>query len=670
MSKQTRTRPTPHRLTLFVLAAAHLMTSGCASVPRGADGELHAAQADLSQWPQRKPTSTADAETEKRIAAIVAGMTLEQKVGQMTQAEIRYITPDEVRQYYIGSILNGGGSWPAMNKAASVKDWAALSDEFHRASMSTDMKTPIPVIWGTDAVHGHNNLGQATMFPHNIGLGAARDTDLIYRIGRATAKAVRATGITWAFAPTLAVVQNPRWGRTYESYSSDPALVEDYADAMVRGLQGDLTGDGDVVATAKHYIGDGGTWLGVDQGENRATFKDMVATHAPGYYSALDAGALTVMASYNSWHDIKAGRNFGKLHGAGELLTGVLKERMAFDGLLVSDWNAIEQVPGCARDHCARAVNAGIDLFMVPENWKGFIENTVEDVRSGAIPMSRIDDAVTRILRVKARSGLLDRAPSASKYFGDADAVEARALAREAARKSVVLLKNDNAAAPIARGGKLLVVGKSADSMPDQTGGWSITWQGDEVTNADFKTGETILAALRRALGEENVVYAPDGSGVDAGAFSAVVAVIGERSYAEMKGDALFPAPLSHSARYPEDLAALKAVAGKGAPVVTVFYSGRPVYANDIINLSDAFVAAFLPGSEAGGIADLILAQEPGGEKFDFTASLSFSWPRTPCDLDEKSGENVLFTRGYGLSYTKQKGVGRLAEAGGAIACK
>lgn len=659
-----------HRITLSALSAALLMTSGCASVPHGADGDLRAAQADLAQWPQRRPTLTADAETEKRIAAIVAGMTLEQKVGQMTQAEIRYITPDEVRRYYIGSILNGGGSWPAMSKAANVKDWAALSDEFHRASMSTDMKTPIPVIWGTDAVHGHNNLGQATMFPHNIGLGAAHDADLIYRIGRATAKAVRATGITWAFAPTLAVVQNPRWGRTYESYSSDPALVEDYADAMVRGLQGELTGDGDVVATAKHYIGDGGTWLGVDQGENRATLKEMVATHAPGYYSALDAGALTVMASYNSWNDIKAGRNFGKLHGAGELLTGVLKGRMAFDGLVVSDWNAIEQVPGCTRDRCARAVNAGIDLFMVPENWKGFIDNTVKDVRSGAIPMSRIDDAVTRILRVKARSGLLDRAPSASKYFGDADAVEARALAREAARKSVVLLKNDNAAAPIARGGKVLVVGKSADSMPDQTGGWSITWQGDEVTNADFKTGETLLSALRRALGDENVVYAPDGSDIDAGAFSAVVAVIGEHSYAEMKGDASFPAPLSHSARYPEDLAALKAVAGKGAPVVTVFYSGRPVYANDIINLSDAFVAAFLPGSEAGGIADLILAQEPGDEKFDFTASLSFSWPRNSCSLGENSGENVAFPRGYGLRYTKPMSVGPLDETGAAAACE
>ena len=659
-----------HRTNLYALAVALLMTTACASGPNSADGSQHVAQADLSQWPARRPTSTTDAKTEKRIAAIVAGMTLEQKVGQMTQAEIRYITPDEVRQYYIGSILNGGGSWPAMNKSASVKDWAALADEFHRASMSTDMKTPIPVIWGTDAVHGHNNLGQATMFPHNIGLGAAHDKDLIYRIGRATAKAVRATGITWAFAPTLAVVQNPRWGRTYESYSSDPALVEDYADAMIRGLQGELTGDGDVVATAKHYIGDGGTWLGIDQGENRTSVKDMISTHARGYYSALDAGALTVMASYNSWNDTGAGRDFGKLHGAGELLTGVLKERMAFDGLLVSDWNAIEQVPGCTRDRCARAVNAGIDLFMVPENWKGFIENTVEDVRSGAIPMSRIDDAVTRILRVKARSGLLDRAPSASKYFGDADAVEARALAREAVRKSVVLLKNDNAAAPIARGGKVLVVGKSADSMPDQTGGWSITWQGDEVTNADFKTGETLLAAIKRALGDENVVYSPDGSGVDVGAFSAVVAVIGEKSYAEMKGDALFPAPLSHSARYPEDLAVLKAVAGKGAPVVTVFYSGRPVYANDIINLSDAFVAAFLPGSEAGGLADLLVAPAAGGEKFDFTASLSFSWPRNSCNLGENSGENVAFPRGYGLRYTKSKSVGLLAEADAAAVCE
>lgn len=640
------------RRCLLLFAAS--LAVGCASADNRSGDSGHA---EISAWPARITSNAVDSKTESRIASIIAEMTLEQKIGQMTQAEIRYITPEEVRQYYIGSVLNGGGSWPDMNKDATVADWARRTEEFYSASMSTDMKTQIPVIWGTDAVHGHNNLGQATMFPHNIGLGAAHDRDLVYRIGRATAKAVRATGITWAFAPTLAVVENPRWGRTYEGYSSDPKIVAEYADAMIRGLQGELVGDGDVVATAKHFIGDGGTHLGIDQGENRASATAMIRDHAAGYYAALDAGALTVMASYNSWNDIDGGRNYGKLHGAEDLLTGALKERMAFDGLLVSDWNAIEQVPGCARDRCARAINAGIDLIMVPEDWKAFIANTAADVREGRIEMSRIDDAVTRILRVKMKSGLFDRAPSASRYFGDAAAVEARDLAREAVRKSAVLLKNENAAAPIARRGKLLVIGKSADSFPDQTGGWSITWQGDEVVNADFKTGETLLAALRRILGAENVVYSPDGSGVDAGAFSAIVAVIGEHSYAEMKGDVAYPAPLAHTARYPEDIAALKAVAGKGAPVVTVFYSGRPVYAADLINLSDAFVAAFLPGSEAGALADLILAPGDRSARFDFTASLSFSWPASPC------GANVAFALGYGLSYARPKAIGALEES-------
>lgn len=654
-----------YRRSLHLFAAA--LAVGCASPNVAATPDGHS---ELAKWPARTASNIVDSETEGRIAAIVSEMTLEQKIGQMTQAEIRYITPDEVRQYYIGSVLNGGGSWPGMNKSATVEDWARLVDEFYRASMSTGMKTPVPVIWGTDAVHGHNNLGQATMFPHNIGLGAAHDTDLIYRIGRATAKAVRATGITWAFAPTLAVVQDPRWGRTYEGYSSDPEIVAAYADAMVRGLQGDLSGDGDVVATAKHFIGDGGTYLGKDQGENRAPADEMIRSHAAGYYAALDAGALTVMASYSSWNDVAAGRNYGKLHGAEDLLTGVLKERMAFDGLLVSDWNAIEQVPGCARDRCAAAINAGIDLVMVPEDWKAFIANTAEDVRSGKIPMSRIDDAVTRILRVKMKSGLFAKSPAAGAFTGQPAAVEARELAREAVRKSIVLLKNEGAALPAPRAGKLLVVGKSADSLPDQTGGWSITWQGDETENADFKTGETLLTALRNAVGADKVDYSPDGSGVDVASYSAVIAVIGENSYAEYKGDVAYPAPLAHSSRFPADLATLKAVSGRGVPVTTVFYSGRPVYANDLINLSDAFVAAFLPGSEAGGIADLILEPAPAGERRDFSATLSFDWPGDACGAAEGRADNIAFARGYGLRYTEATPLGRLAEPAAPASCE
>ena len=314
--------------------------------------------------------------------------------------------------YYIGSILNGGGAWPGNKQRASVADWLALSDEFYRASMSTDMKVKVPVVWGVDAVHGHNNIFGATLFPHNIGLGAARDAELIRRIGRATAEQVRATGITWTFAPTLAVVQNPRWGRTYEGYSSDPGLVRTYAGAMVRGLQGNLGSSTSVLATAKHWLGDGGTFHGVDQGETRTTEANLARTHGAGYYGAIGADVQTVMVSYSSVTDTASGKQWGKMHGNAHLIADVLKKRLGFDGLVVSDWNGIEQVPGCSKWSCPQAINAGIDLIMVPDDWKKFIPSTVEDVRAGRIPMSRIDDAVTRILRVKLRSGLFDASPA------------------------------------------------------------------------------------------------------------------------------------------------------------------------------------------------------------------------------------------------------------------
>ncbi len=642
--------------------AVSLVLTGCATPsPRQLASEATPA-AGAVEWPRHRSPIGLDAAMEARIAAIVQGMTLEQKIGQMTQADIRSITPEEVRDHYIGSILNGGGAWPNMDKHASVSDWAALSDRYYRASMASDMAVPIPVIWGTDAVHGHNNVMGATLFPHNIGLGAAHDPDLVMRIGRATAKAVRATGITWVFAPTLAVVQNQRWGRTYESYGGDPALVARYADAMVRGLQDGLTGDGDVVATAKHFIGDGGTDRGVDQGENRASPREMIAVHGAGYYAALDAGVQTVMVSYNSWTD-PAGTAHGKMHGNRELLTGVLKGRLGFDGFVVSDWNAIEQVPGCTKVHCPQAVNAGIDLFMVPEDWRAFIDNTVADVREGRIPMARIDDAVTRILRVKMRSGLFDKAPSASRFDGKAGAVVATDLAREAVRKSAVLLKNDGGVLPLARSGKLLVVGESADSFSNQTGGWSLTWQGTENVNGDFTTGDTLVGALRKALGQDHVVFSPDGAGVDPSDYSAVIAVLGETPYAETKGDIPYPATLRHSTRHPADLAALRRVAGKGVPVVSVLYSGRTVYADDLMNLSDAFVAAFLPGTEAAGIADLLLRGPDGSVAHDFTGRLSFAWPGSACSTGPGPGMAVRFAPGYGLRYGQGRPLGTLPVA-------
>lgn len=599
--------------------------------------------------------ATVDAAMERRIAEIVAGMTLEQKVGQITQPDARYITPDEVRRYYIGTVLNGGGAWPDNDKRSTVAAWAAWADAYADAAMATDMSVRIPLLWGTDAVHGHNNVSGATLFPHNIGLGAANDPELIERIGRATARQVRATGINWAFAPTLAVGQDRRWGRTYESWSSDPALVRRYGEAMVRGLQGELTGDADVLASAKHYLGDGGTFNGVDQGQTRATREELLETHGAGYLGALAADVQTVMVSYSSWYDTAAGVDHGKMHGNGDLITGYLKGELGFDGLVVSDWNGIEQVPGCAKDHCAQAVNAGIDVFMVPEDWRAFIANTLADVREGRIPEARIDDAVTRILRVKMRMGLFDRPTSDSPLTGRVEALDAAELAREAVRKSVVLLKNENDALPLPRGRRVLVVGASADSLSNQTGGWSLTWQGTENTNADFATGQTLLAALREVLGEANVAFSADGTGVDVSQYDAVVAVLGETPYAEFNGDVRFPTPVQHSLQHPADLAALQAVSGKGTPVVTVLYSGRPAYANDLINLSDAFVAAFLPGTEARGLADVLV----GGEH-DFSGRLSFAWPGSACSTGERPGDRVQFPRGYGLSYARPVPVGAL----------
>lgn len=638
-----------------------------------ADQWTPAEAAAIAAWPERRATSEnglLDAASEARIARIVAAMTLEQKVGQMTEPEIRYITPDEVRQYYIGTILNGGGSWPAMNKHAGIGDWTRLADAYARAALSTDMATPVPLLWGIDAVHGNNNVVGATIYPHNIGLGAAHDPDLIYRIGRATARAVRAIGVSWAFAPTLAVSRDARWGRAYESYSSDPGEVARDGAALVRGLQGGLTGGEDVLATAKHYVGDGGTFQGHDQGDNRDSARDLAQVDGAGYYAALDAGVQTVMVSYSSWTE-GGTISFGKMHADRALITGVLKGRLHFDGPVVSDWNAIEQVPGCTVDHCPQAVNAGIDVFMVSENWKQFIANTVADVRAGTIPMSRIDDAVTRILRVKMRVGLFERPVSASALTGDAAALADRALGQEAARRSVVLLKDDAApdaahpVLPLAPGKHILVVGDAADSFSKQTGGWSITWQGDENTNADFTTGETLLAGLRRVYGAGNVTYSADGSAFAPGKFDAVIAVVGEDPHAEYKGDVRWPAPLAQSVQYPGQLALLDRVSGKGTPVVTVLYSGRTTYATDMINRSDAFIAAFLPGSEAGALADLF----SGRDRLDFTGKLSFAWPDTACPTGGEPAGETLFARGYGLTYHHPGRTGRLAETAVPAAC-
>lgn len=637
---------------------------------------------ELQDWPRVQSAIARDATQEAQIQAILAGMTLAQKVGQMTQPNITAITPDEVRQYYIGSVLNGGGAWPGNDKRASAADWIALADAYWQASMNTDMAIKVPLIWGTDAVHGHNNIFGATLFPHNIGLGAANDPEMIERIGAAVARQVRATGIDWTFAPTLAVVRDDRWGRTYEGFSEDPAIVSAFGGRFTTGLQGrfDPAGRPTVIATAKHFMGDGGTDMGRDQGETKASLRDMINLHGAGYYTSLAAGAQTVMASFNSWtftgtDASGTALDFAtvKMHGNRYLMTDVLKGRMGFDGLIVSDWNGIGQVTyqdstgttrTCSNSDCPPAINAGIDIVMVPDDWRAFITNTIAAVEAGTIPMARIDDAVTRILRVKMRAGFfrleggqtVSTRPSLRPGVGAADGLQARDLAREAVRKSLVLLKNANGVLPLARGQRILVVGKNADSIANQSGGWSLTWQGTGNTNADFPNADSVLAGIREAAGDGNVTFSATASGVDLAEYAAVIAVIGETPYAEGVGDIGRTGTLEHARRYPEDLAVLDAVTGRGVPVITVLLTGRPVWANKELNRSDAFVVAWLPGSEGKGVADVLFRGDGGAVNFDFSGKLSFSWPRHACQTTVNKGDGTydpLFAHGYGLSYAQ-----------------
>ncbi|WP_086820791.1 exo 1,3/1,4-beta-D-glucan glucohydrolase [Allokutzneria sp. NRRL B-24872] len=647
--------PAPDTARQPVVGKPDLGWNGCARI----DQKLPT----YSDWPKVRSGITDNAAVERRVAGLLKGMTLAEKIGQMTQPEIAAITPEEVKQYSIGTVLNGGGSWPDKNKHATPKQWLDLADAYWQASVSS--RTKIPAIWGIDAVHGNNNVFGTTVFPHNIGLGAAQDPCLIRDIGQATAEQVRATGQDWAFAPTLAVVKDDRWGRTYEGFSEDPRITRAYGYEAVRGLQGNnprgIGADG-VIATAKHFIGDGGTQGGKDQGVNPSSKADMINTHGQGYYGALAAGAQTVMASFNSWTNPELGITEGKIHGSKLLLNDILKNKIGFDGVVVSDWNGHGQVEGCTNASCARAVNAGIDVFMVPHDWKAFIANTTAQVESGQIPLARIDDAVTRILRVKARAGVLDAPkPSARAHAGKPDAKDARKIAREAVRKSQVLLKNDNRVLPLSPRAKVLVVGKSADSMQNQTGGWTLTWQGTGNTNADFPNGTTILGGLKDALGKANVTFSENGD-VDPKGFDAVIAVIGETPYAEGNGD-IGKRTLEAAKLYPNDLAVLDKVSGKGTPVVTVYVSGRPMHVNKELNRSDAFVAAWLPGTEGGGVADMLVRGWNTG--IGYTGKLPYSWPKEACQTPlnpENAGYDPLFRLGHGLHNWETGKVGKLPE--------
>ena len=603
-----------------------------------------------SSWPSLN--SEVNQDVESTVATILSSMTTAEKVGQMVQAEIGNVTPNQAREWNLGSVLNGGGSWPN-GQYSMVADWVALADSYYEASTDTsDGGAGIPLIWGTDAVHGHNNVFGATIFPHNIGLGATNNPQLMREIGEITALEVAATGIDWVFAPTLAVVRNDTWGRTYEGYSEDPEIVRAYAGEIVKGLQGEgdnLFGPANVIATAKHFVGDGGTENGIDQGNTVVSEDVLRNVHSQGYFSALEAGAQTVMASYNSW-------NGSKLHGNQYLLTDVLKQQMGFDGFVIGDWNGHGQVPGCSDDQCAEAIMAGVDMIMVPIAWQPLIQNTMAQIENGTIPMSRINDAVSRILRVKMRAGYEDKVkPSERLHANNSSLIGApahRAVARQAVRESLVLLKNSDNILPLDRNLDVLVAGNAANDIGKQSGGWSVSWQGLTNSNNSFPGGTSIYQGIQSVVNSAggNTRLSTNGNNSFSKPDVAIV-VFGEPPYAEGAGDL---SNIEYQAGNKSDLALLESLKAQNIPVISIFITGRPLWVNKELNASNAFVAAWLPGSEGGGIADVIFKAANGEVDHDFIGKLSFSWPKTTTQLILNRGDenyDPLFAYGFGLSY-------------------
>ena len=611
-------------------------------------------KAEAKSWPSVRSPIGLDDNIESKIDDWLEEMSVEQKVGQMIQAEIKSISPDDAAKYHIGSILNGGGSWPTDKADGPLGAWLNMANLFHGASMDTgDDRLAIPIMWGTDAVHGHNNVVGATVFPHNIGLGAGNNPALMRDIGTATAREVAVTGIDWTFAPTVAVAKDARWGRTYESYSSDPKIVADLTKDLIIGLQGhpaleNFLTEQKIIATAKHFVGDGGTAAGDDQGETTLSEDDLFKIHGQGYVQALGVGTQTVMASFSSW-------NGDKLHGHKYLLTDVLKGRMGFDGLIVGDWNGHEQIEGCSKSSCAQAINAGIDLIMVPEDWKAFQSNTVSQVKSGEIEMSRIDDAVRRILRVKYRAGMFDSGkPSAHRLAGRAKLLgheDHRNVARQAVRESLVLLKNDGVL-PIDPSKTILVAGSGADNPVMQSGGWTVTWQGRSIEDRTLNPRSYYKGHTTISEGISAAAKASDGkvtTDEDASEIEVAIIVFGEQPYAEFEGDL---ESLDFDLAANADFKLVQELKAKGIPVVTVFISGRPRGVDAAIEASDAFVAAWLPGSEGAGVADVLLSVNDGKPSYDFRGRLPFAWPQTGQDLTETT---TKYKRGYGLTYSQAR---------------
>ncbi len=629
----------------------------------------HAA-ADLAHWPRQSSPFPIDSGEEARLDGIIAGMSLSDKVGQVIMGEIQYTSPKDVKRYRLGAVLNGGGSFPDKERHASAADWLTLADAYYQASVDRDDGRPvIPVIWGTDAVHGHNNVFGATLFPHNIGLGATADSELLRLIGAATAREVAATGIYWNFAPTIAVPRNDRWGRTYEGYSEHPELVAELGAALIEGMQGavgrDFMAPGKVLATAKHFLGDGGTRDGVDQGRTWASEEELVRIHAAGYRTALKSGAQTVMASFSSWNGVK-------MHANPYLLQDALKGAMGFDGFVLGDWDAHSQIPGCKPHNCPEALNAGVDMYMAPKRWKRLHRNLLRQARNGEITIARLDDAVRRILRVKLRAGLLDAPPPSQRPVAsgnEGDAVsrsgwighpDHRALARSAVRQSLVLLKNEGRVLPIAPKSRVLVAGAAASNVPNQLGGWSMTWQGDDIGNPDFPGATSILDGVRAAVqgGGGTMLFrqfAEVPGGQEEPLPDVALLVYGEEPYAEYEGDV---ETLEFGPRDKSHLQAAGRLQAAGVPVVSVLLNGRPLAVVNEIAASDAFVVAWLPGSEGAGVADVLIARANGEPHFDFRGRLPFSWPGSPDQAELNQGDEPYepaFPFGFGLRYERAR---------------
>lgn len=581
-----------------------------------------AAACDSESKPDTRnaPYHDASRPVAERVADLLPRMSLEDKLGQMTQAERGSVTPEDLTKYRIGSVLSGGGSVPRPNDRGG---WVAMVDAFQQAARATPLG--IPFIYGADAVHGHNNVAGATVFPHNIGLGATRDADLAVRIGQATAQEVADTGVHWTFAPCLCVVQDDRWGRSYESFSESPEVVASLS-SIITGLQGQK-----VMATAKHYLGDGGTTGGKDRGDTQLTLEQLRALHLPPFAAAVRQNVASVMVSFSSW-------NGGKVHGSEQLITKLLKEELRFSGFVVSDWNGIDQIDaaeGLSAVDVRTAINAGIDMAMVPQDWREFLRLLKEEVEAGRVPMSRIDDANRRILTKKFEYGLFDQVKT-GRDTNSLGSAEHRALAREAVAKSQVLLKNSGVL-PL-KPGKLFVAGRNADNTGNQSGGWTLTWQGRP---GSVPGATSILQGIRDAAGPgATVTYAADGAGVDS-SYDAAIAVIGETPYAEYEGDRPEGLPL-----HPDDLAVLARLKASGKPVIAVIVSGRPLDIAAQLPSWSAAIAAWLPGSEGAGVADVLFG------KFKPAGKLPVTWPADGGQpANSGDGRPALFPLGYGLTY-------------------